>query len=171
MNATKAAGAGSAGYGGVSPAAAWWSVFVFTIALMLNFLDRQVMTLLVTPIKKDLGISDTEISLLIGFMFVLFYLGVGIPISRLVDRGPRKWIIGVGIAFWSLMTAACGLAANYPQLAAARTFMRSSAHERSTLLVRSAAAVRRKPARFSFPRVLCAAYARHAIDRCRRQRA
>ncbi len=112
-------GAGSSGVA-VTPARAWWAVFVFTVALMLNFLDRQVMTLLVTPIKRDLGLSDTEISLLIGFMFVLFYLGVGIPISRLVDRGPRKWIIGAGIAFWSVMTAACGLAQNFWQLAFAR---------------------------------------------------
>lgn len=99
---------------------AWWSVFVFSVALMFNFLDRQIMTLLITPIKGDLDLNDSQISLLIGFMFVLFYLGVGIPISRLVDRGPRKWIIGIGIAFWSLMTAACGLAQTFWQLAIAR---------------------------------------------------
>jgi MFS family permease len=99
---------------------AWWAVFVFTIALTLNFLDRQLLSLLATPIKRDLHLSDTSFSLLVGFMFVLFYLGVGIPISRLVDRGPRKWIIGTGIAFWSLMTAACGLAQNFWQLAVAR---------------------------------------------------
>jgi MFS family permease len=99
---------------------AWWAVFVFTIALTLNFLDRQLLSLLATPIKRDLGLSDTQFSILVGFMFVLFYLGVGIPISRLVDRGPRKWIIGAGIAFWSLMTAACGLAQNFWQLALAR---------------------------------------------------
>lgn len=104
----------------VSTARAWWSVLIFTIALMFNFLDRQVMTLLITPIKRDLNITDTEVSLLIGFMFVVFYVLVGIPISRLVDRGPRKWIIGAGIAFWSLMTAACGLAHNFWQLAIAR---------------------------------------------------
>ena len=90
------------------------------IALTLNFLDRQLLSLLATPIKRDLSLSDTEFSLLVGFMFVLFYLGVGIPISRFVDRGPRKWIIGAGIAFWSLMTAACGLASSFWQLALAR---------------------------------------------------
>jgi MFS family permease len=99
---------------------AWWAVFVFTIALTLNFLDRQLLSLLATPIKRDLGLSDTLFSILVGFMFVLFYLAVGIPISRLVDRGPRKWIIGAGIAFWSLMTAACGMAQNFWQLALAR---------------------------------------------------
>jgi MFS family permease len=95
-------------------------VFVFMIALTLNFLDRQLLTLLATPIKRDLILSDTQFSLLVGFAFVIFYLGVGIPISRLVDRGPRKWIIGAGIAFWSLMTAACGLASSFWQLALTR---------------------------------------------------
>jgi MFS family permease len=98
----------------------WWAIFVFMIALMFNYLDRQLMTLLITPIKKDMHLSDTQISLLVGFMFVLFYLLVGIPISRLVDRGTRKWIISAGIAFWSAMTVACGLAGNFWQLALAR---------------------------------------------------
>ena len=96
----------------LSPARSWWAIGLFMVALMFNYLDRQLMTLLITPIKADLGLSDTQVSLLIGFAFVLFYVMAGIPISRLVDRGPRKWIIGFGIAFWSLMTAACGLARN-----------------------------------------------------------
>ena len=104
----------------LSPARSWWAIFIFMIALMFNFLDRQLMTLLITPIKADLKLSDTQISLLIGFAFVMFYVMAGIPISRLVDRGPRKWIIGFGIAFWSVMTAACGLAQNAWQLLAAR---------------------------------------------------
>ena len=104
----------------VSPARAWWSVFVFTVALMLNFLDRQVMTLLVTPIKRDLHLSDTQMSLLIGFTFALFYVIVGLPLSRLVDRGTRKYVVGAGIAVWSVMTAACGLAQSFATLALAR---------------------------------------------------
>lgn len=104
----------------LSPARSWWAIFIFMVALMFNYLDRQLMTLLITPIKADLDLSDTQISLLIGFAFVLFYVLAGIPISRLVDRGPRKWIIGFGIAFWSLMTAACGLAQNAWQLLLAR---------------------------------------------------
>ena len=79
-----------------------------------------MLSLLATPIKRDLVLTDTQFSILVGFMFVLFYLGVGIPISRFVDRGPRKWIIGAGIFLWSLMTAVCGLAANFWQLALAR---------------------------------------------------
>ena len=104
----------------LSPARSWWAIGLFMVALMFNYLDRQLMTLLITPIKADLNLSDTQVSLLIGFAFVLFYVLAGIPISRLVDRGPRKWIVGFGIAFWSLMTAACGLARNAYELTLAR---------------------------------------------------
>jgi len=114
------AGAGSADPILVKPPTAWWAVFVFTIISTINYLDRQVMTLMITPIKQDLGLSDTQVSLLIGFMFVIFYLAVGIPVSRLVDRGPRKWLLGAGVAFWSVMTACCGLASNFWQMAIAR---------------------------------------------------
>ena len=99
---------------------AWYAVGVFAIALMFNFLDRQIMTLLVGPIKRDLSLSDTEISVLIGFAFVSFYVLMGIPISRLVDTYSRRLIIGVGVASWSVMTALCGLANNFWQLFAAR---------------------------------------------------
>jgi MFS family permease len=99
---------------------AWYAVGVFAIALMFNFLDRQIMTLLVGPIKRDLSLSDTEISVLIGFAFVSFYVLMGIPISRLVDSYSRRLIIGVGVASWSVMTALCGLANNFWQLFAAR---------------------------------------------------
>jgi len=104
----------------VSPARSWWAVFIFMIALMFNYLDRQLMTLLITPIKADFGLSDTEVSLLIGFAFVLFYVLAGIPVARFIDRGPRKWIVAGAISFWSLMTAACGLAHNFWQLLLAR---------------------------------------------------
>ena len=104
----------------LSPARSWWAIFIFMIALMFNYLDRQVMTLLITPIKKDFHLSDTNIALLTGFAFVVFYVIVGIPISRLVDRGPRKWLLGGALTFWSVMTAACGLAGNVWQLTAAR---------------------------------------------------
>lgn len=104
----------------LSPARSWWAVFIFTGALMFNYLDRQLMTLLITPIKKDLGLSDTQVSLLIGFAFVLFYVLAGIPLARFIDRGPRKWIVASAIAFWSVMTAACGLARNFAELTLAR---------------------------------------------------
>jgi MFS family permease len=100
--------------------AAWYAVGVFAIALMFNFLDRQIMNLLVEPIKRDLGLTDTRMSVLIGFAFVSFYVLMGIPISRLVDSYSRRLIIGVGVASWSVMTALCGLANNFWQLFAAR---------------------------------------------------
>ncbi|WEK46522.1 MAG: MFS transporter [Candidatus Andeanibacterium colombiense] len=91
-----------------------------TITFMFNFLDRQVLALLVTPIKRDLHLSDTQVGLLMGFAFVAFYAIAGIPLSRLIDRGSRKWILGLGLGFWSLMTIACGLAQNFVQLVLAR---------------------------------------------------
>ena len=110
----------AAGAKPLSPARSWWAIILFMVALMFNYIDRQLMTLLITPIKADLGLSDTQVSLLIGFAFVLFYVMAGIPISRLVDRGPRKWIVGFGIAVWSLMSAACGIARNAFELTLAR---------------------------------------------------
>src|SRR6187399_1992780 len=104
----------------LSPARSWWAIFVFMIALMFNYLDRQLMTLLITPIKKDFGLSDTQIGLLIGFAFTVFYVLAGIPIARFIDRGPRKWIVASAIAFWSVMTVACGLAQSSWQLLTAR---------------------------------------------------
>lgn len=120
LSVSEAAAPQTASSGWPSPRRAWYAVGVFAVALMFNFLDRQIMTLLVGPIKQDLNLSDTEISVLIGFAFVSFYVLMGIPISRLVDSYSRRLIIGAGIASWSLMTALCGLAQSFWQLFAAR---------------------------------------------------
>jgi len=95
---------------------AWYVVFVLMLAYVLAFVDRQVITLLVEPIKSDLGINDTQVSLLMGFAFSLFYVTMGVPIARLSDRTNRRNIICAGIVFWSIATAACGLAKNFFQL-------------------------------------------------------
>lgn len=95
---------------------AWYAVGIFASALMVNFLDRGILTLLVEPIKRDLGLTDTRISLLMGFAFVCFYVLLGLPIARLVDSRSRRLIIGIGIATWSAMTALCGFAQNFWQL-------------------------------------------------------
>jgi len=87
---------------------------------MFSFLDRQILNLLVDPIKGDLGISDFQMSLLQGLAFGIFYTLLGIPIGRLADRKNRSVIIAAGITLWCLMTAACGLARNYMQLFIAR---------------------------------------------------
>jgi MFS family permease len=79
-----------------------------------------VLTLLVEPIKADLHVSDTLVSLLSGFSFAVFYVAVGLPVARIADRGNRRNIIAMAVLVWSAMTAACGLAWNYFSLLAAR---------------------------------------------------
>lgn len=103
-----------------SRARAWYAVFVFAVVLCVNFLDRGILPLLVVPIKRDLGLTDTEISLLMGFAFVMFYVILGLPIARLVDRSSRRRIIGIGVALWSGATALCGFAHTFMQLFFAR---------------------------------------------------
>ena len=98
----------------------WYFLSIMTLSFAVSFIDRQVMTLLIEPIKSDLLINDTQVSLLIGFAFSIFYISMAIPIARLVDRGNRVNIISLGVFFWSLMTAVCGLAKNYWQLFLAR---------------------------------------------------
>lgn len=103
-----------------SPVYGWYVTIILTIAYTISFIDRQILNLLVEPIRHDLGISDVQISLLQGFAFALFYALMGVPIARLADRGSRRTIIAIGICIWCLMTAACGLARNFIQLFIAR---------------------------------------------------
>jgi MFS family permease len=99
---------------------AWYCVFALALATMVNFLDRGILTLLVEPIKHDLRLSDVQMSLIMGFAFTFFYAILGLPVARLIDRKNRKLIMTVGIAIWSAMTMACGLAKNFWHLFAAR---------------------------------------------------
>ena len=103
-----------------SPARAWYMVILLTILYMFSFLDRTIIVLLIEPIKADLGLSDTQLSLLYGFAFALFYTLLGIPIARMADRRNRRTIIMWGVAIWSVMTAICGIARNFGQLFIAR---------------------------------------------------
>ena len=103
-----------------SPSVAWYAVAILFIAYTFSFADRFILSLLIQPIKADLGLSDTKISLLHGFAFAIFYTFMGIPIGRLADRFSRKKIVAAGVTVWSLMTAACGVAQGYWQLFAAR---------------------------------------------------
>lgn len=93
---------------------------VLLILAALSYLDRQIITLLVDPIKADLGVSDTRIGFAQGIGFVLFYAIAGIPLGMMVDRFSRRAIIFCGIVVWCLATAACGLARSYEELLAAR---------------------------------------------------
>ena len=93
-----------------SPTQAWYTVSVLFVAYVFAFVDRQILSLMVDPIKTDLGLSDTQISVLHGLAFAVFYTLCGIPIGRLVDRRARLPIVAAGVAFWSAMTALCGAA-------------------------------------------------------------
>jgi MFS family permease len=103
-----------------SPGTSWYTVGVLTLAYMLSFIDRSILSLMVGPIRSDMGITDTEFSLLHGLAFALFYTLLGVPIARLADRTNRRNLIVIGIAFWSLMTATCGLTKSFGQLFIAR---------------------------------------------------
>lgn len=92
---------------------AWFTVVILLLAYVLSFIDRQILNLLVGPIRADLGISDTQMSLLMGLSFAIFYTVAGIPLGRVADSRSRRGLIAWGIFFWSLMTAACGLAKTY----------------------------------------------------------
>ena len=99
---------------------AWYTVSLCMVAYIFSFIDRQVIALLVEPIRADLQISDTQFSLLHGLAFAIFYAIMGIPIARLADTKSRPLIIAVGVFFWSIATAACGLTRNFWQLFIAR---------------------------------------------------
>src|SRR5215475_13015295 len=103
-----------------SPSRAWYAVFVFSLALMINMLDRGIVSLLVGPIKRDLNLSDTQMGWLMGPAFVIFYMILGLHIARMVDSRSRRTILGVGVAIWSFMTSLCGFAQGFWQLLVCR---------------------------------------------------
>ena len=99
---------------------AWYAVSVLLIAYTVSFIDRTILSLLVGPIQADLGIGDTEMGLLHGVAFAIFYCFLGLPIAWLSDRFSRRWIMAIGMIVWSAMTALCGLTKNFAQLFLAR---------------------------------------------------
>jgi MFS family permease len=98
------------------PAAAWYALGVLLLAYILSFIDRNVMAVLIGPIRQDFSISDFQYSLLHGFAFSMFYIFLGLPIGRLADQRKRSVIITMGVLFWSLMTCLCGLARSFKLL-------------------------------------------------------
>ena len=101
-------------------AAASYSLSLLFVAYIFSFIDRQILALLVGPIRADFGITDFQYSLLQGAAFALLYTFAGLPLGRLADRYSRKWILFYSVSFWSLATAACGLTKNFTQLFIAR---------------------------------------------------
>ncbi len=97
-------------------------LIILLIVYIFNFLDRQIVNILAEPIRMDLGLSDTQIGLMTGLAFALFYTVLGIPIARYADRPTtsRPKVIALALAIWSTMTALCGLAQNFVQLLLAR---------------------------------------------------
>jgi len=102
------------------PRYAWYVVGVLVVSYAFAILDRIAISLLVQPIKADLGLSDTQIGLLQGAAFGIFYSLFAIPIGFLVDRRSRRWILSTGVALWSLATLACGTARGFASLFLAR---------------------------------------------------
>ena len=93
---------------------------ILTLIGVLNFLDRQIMSILLEPIKQDLGFSDSQLGLLTGIYFALVYSLIGIPVARLADRWHRGKIISVSLFFWSAMTVVSGWAGSFVHMALAR---------------------------------------------------
>ncbi|MEM7465868.1 MAG: MFS transporter [Pseudomonadota bacterium] len=99
---------------------AWVMIIIMTIAYVFSFIDRMIFGLLIAPIRAEFAINDTVFSLLYGLGFAFFYTVVGVPLGWVADRYNRRNLAAIGIAAWSVMTAACGLAKNFSQLAIAR---------------------------------------------------
>ncbi|MND87909.1 L-galactonate transporter [compost metagenome] len=98
----------------------WYVVGICMVAYIFSFVDRQILALMIEPIKHDLQLTDTQFSLLHGLAFSLFYAFMGMPIALLADKFSRPKIIAMGVAFWSLATAMCGVSKNFLHMFLAR---------------------------------------------------
>ncbi|HAC01033.1 MAG TPA: MFS transporter [Brevundimonas sp.] len=101
-------------------ARAWFVLALLCFVYVLNFLDRQLLSILAKPIQDDLGVTDGQLGLISGLYFAMFYCILAIPVGWLADRTNRVRVLSLACALWSAATAACGFAQNYPQLATAR---------------------------------------------------
>lgn len=104
----------------ISPGARQVTLFLLTATYFFSYMDRQILAILLEDIKADLLLSDTQLGLLSGFAFAIFYATLGIPVAALADRMNRVNIISIALALWSGMTAACGVAQNFVHLLLAR---------------------------------------------------
>ena len=98
----------------------YYALCILTIVYSINFIDRQLLSILQESIKADLMLSDAQLGLLTGFAFAVFYTFAGLPIASLADRSNRRNIVAISLTVWSGMTALSGMAQNYGQLLAAR---------------------------------------------------
>src|SRR6187549_2241025 len=91
---------------------AWYTLGVLVLVYMLNFIDRQILSILANDIKADLGLRDDQLGFLYGTAFAIFYALFGIPLGRLADGWNRVRLLALGLGLWSLMTALSGFARN-----------------------------------------------------------
>ena len=98
----------------------WYVLVILGMTYAFSFMDRQIVSILMEDLKAEFSLSDTQLGLLSGLAFAMFYATLGIPIARLADRHNRINIIGISVGAWSIMTAACGMANNFWQLFLAR---------------------------------------------------
>lgn len=103
-----------------SSSACWYALVLLTLVYTFNFVDRQLLAILQESIKAELALSDSQLGLLTGFAFAIFYVTAGIPIARWADRGNRRNIVSLALLIWSGMTALSGFVQNYAQLLLAR---------------------------------------------------
>jgi len=108
--------------------AAYYALGVLTLIYCFSFIDRQLLAIMQESIKADLNLSDSQLGLLTGFAFALFYVSAGIPIARMADNGNRRNIVSIAIFIWSIMTAISGFAQNYIQLLLARIGVGAGIH-------------------------------------------
>src|SRR5687768_12745605 len=99
---------------------AWYALFVLVLVYIINFIDRQIISILAEDIKRDLQLKDAQIGFLYGTAFAVFYALFGIPLGRLADSWYRGRLMAIGLALWSSMTALSGFAQSFGMLAAAR---------------------------------------------------
>lgn len=104
----------------VTTTSKYYALGLLTLVYTFNFIDRQLLAILQESVKADLGLSDSQLGLLTGFAFAMFYVTAGIPIARWADKSNRRNIVALAIGLWSFMTAISGAAQNYLQLLAAR---------------------------------------------------
>lgn len=105
------------------PRQAWYTIFVLGLVATFAQLDLAIVSLLVQPIKRDLQITDFQMSLVLGFSFAFFYTLIGLPISRFIDTSSRKVMLNIGLITWSAATALTGFAQNFYHLLIARVFV------------------------------------------------
>ncbi len=104
----------------ISQGARRYALAILAIVYMFNFIDRQILAILLPSIRDEFGVSDAWLGFLTGTAFAMFYIFLGIPVARYADRHNRRNLIALAVAVWSGMTALSGLAANFLQLALAR---------------------------------------------------